>query len=72
MGMKRRNGSNLPINVRTKSQNSSSTASGVKAQKENEKKKSERFEKKMQSVHDEFQRRVQMHMQQTVDECDKE
>ncbi len=60
-GIKRRNGSNMPLNVRTKSQNSSSTTSGVKDvkiqhkskeemekwKKENERKKGERFENKL-------------------------
>ena len=69
--------------MRTKSQNSSSTTSGVKdakkskedldkIKKENERKKTERFDKKLQSVNEDFQRRCKMHLQNTVDECDTE
>jgi hypothetical protein len=58
----------LPIKVRTKSQNSSSTTSGVKdvkknkddldrLRKENERKQGEMFEKKLQQVNEDFQRR---------------
>jgi hypothetical protein len=58
----------MPLNVRTKSQNSSSNASGVKDvkiqqkskeemekwKKENERKKSERFDKKLHSINEDF------------------
>ena len=86
MGIKRRNGSNMPLNVRTKSQNSSSTASGVKDvkiqqkskeemdkwKKHNERKKTERFDNNLHSINEDFQRRCKKHLQQTVDECDHE
>lgn len=41
-----------------------------KWKKENERKKSERFEKKLGSINEDFQRRCRNHMQNTVDECD--
>jgi hypothetical protein len=66
----------MPVNVRTKSQNSSSTASGVKDtkiqqkskeemdkwKKENERKKSERFDKKLTTINEDFQRRCKKYL----------
>jgi hypothetical protein len=70
----------MPLKVRTKSQNSSSTQSGIKDAKRNKEElekakqdeKRKRFDKKMQQVNDDFQKRCLRHLNDTVDECDYE